>query len=91
MNPTDVIATLLRYGKGPIVRGLAWILVAWLGSKGITAEQAGNTAEALWPSIAAIITAIGSLVWSAYSARTLHYTTPPSPSDTTTLKPPAGG
>jgi hypothetical protein len=73
----NLLETVLNYGKGPICRGLIWVLVAIFGSKGLDAAKAGDFVSTIWPAIASIVLAGGSLAWSVQSDKKLHNADPP--------------
>jgi hypothetical protein len=77
MDWNNVLQTLLTYGKGPIIRGIAWAAAALLGKYGVTQAIAGDFANGLWPNIAGGVLAIGALISSIQSAKKLHEADPP--------------
>jgi hypothetical protein len=73
----QIIALILQYGKGPAIRYIAIGVATLLGKYGVTEAQAGDFATAVWPLLAAALTAVLALATAAKSRKDLHTAPPP--------------
>jgi hypothetical protein len=73
--------SMLKYGKAPIIRGMAWGIAFILGYFGYKNVQAADFLNGIWEPTVAIVVAGTAFYHSIRSDRNLHESSPPAESE----------